>query len=134
MSDEAVPDALESRLSGEGLIQLPPELLFEQMAQEAARTRSGTGATSVVPIFVEMSEDEVAAMASSGEVKLWPGLWKVKEVAELLRVSTGMVYAWIKRGDVGVVRTPGGRIRIPAEVVEWLLRTQLLSSEDSPLT
>lgn len=63
-----------------------------------------------------------------------PNLWMVKELAAQLRVSRGMVYTWIAKGEVRTVRTPGGHHRIPADEVKRLLTQGLEDSQDSPLT
>lgn len=117
------------------------EETFQQMMQEALRTRDG--ASAAVPIFVKLTQEQVDQMSSGQDGTLYLpqsdpapalSLWKVKELAAALRVSPGMVYAWIHRGDIAVIRTPGGRIRIPAAEVESLLRAHARTSEDSPLT
>lgn len=94
-----------------------------------------------VPVFMELTQEQMNEMGlsedgltfiSSSEPR--PALWKVKELAAALRVSPGMVYAWINRGDIAVIRTPGGRIRIPVAEAQCLLKAHVQTREDSPLT
>lgn len=55
-------------------------------------------------------------------VELEYELYKASEVAALLRLNTKKtLYDWIKRGRVGVIRTPSGGIRIRREEVQRLL-------------
>lgn len=42
-----------------------------------------------------------------------PQEWKVREYAELERVTTRTVKRWIEKGAITVRRTPGGGVRIP---------------------
>lgn len=68
------------------------------------------------------------------EVSRSPELWKVGEVAAALRMSSQGVRVWVRAGKVAHLRTPGGRIRIPAAEVERLLAGGAGKAEDSPLT
>lgn len=48
-------------------------------------------------------------------------LLKAREVAERLRVDTKTVYAWVKAGAVGHIRTPTGGVRIKGSEVDLML-------------
>lgn len=48
-------------------------------------------------------------------------LFKAREVAALLRLNTKTFYGWVKKGQVHVVRTPSGGIRVPKAEVQRLL-------------
>lgn len=61
-------------------------------------------------------------------------MWKVKEVAALLRVNTKTVYTWVASGGVDHVRIPGGGIRIPAKEVSRLYGDPEPCSPTSPAT
>jgi excisionase family DNA binding protein len=54
-------------------------------------------------------------------IKLEHELYKAREVAELLRLNTKTLYGWIARGEVAVIRTPGGGIRVTREELVRLL-------------
>lgn len=59
-------------------------------------------------------------------VKLEYELYKAKEVAALLRLSsTKTFYAWVKRGKAQVIRTPSGTIRVTRAEVERLLEANV---------
>jgi excisionase family DNA binding protein len=65
--------------------------------------------------------------------------YRVGEVAAFFDVTPRTVYGWIKRGQLEVVRTPGGRLRIPREAMTsrdaLLQRAQAAASgEDLPST
>lgn len=47
-------------------------------------------------------------------------LWKVKEVAALLRVNSKTVYSWVAKGVIESSRLPRGGIRIPDHEVARL--------------
>jgi excisionase family DNA binding protein len=61
-------------------------------------------------------------------------LWKVKELAAVLGMTPQTMYAWIGAGKVTHLRTPGGRIRVPAAEVERLVSLVVGEISDSPLT
>lgn len=54
-------------------------------------------------------------------IKLEHELYKAREVAALLRLNTKTLYGWIARGEVGVLRTPGGGIRVTRDELVRLL-------------
>lgn len=49
-------------------------------------------------------------------------LLKLKEVREILGISLSSIHRWDREGKIKVVRTPGGRRRIPESEVKRLLR------------
>jgi excisionase family DNA binding protein len=49
-------------------------------------------------------------------------LLKPADVAKMLNVSHGAVNRWIRLGQIGYVRLPGGTYRIPRSEVDKLLR------------
>ena len=51
-------------------------------------------------------------------------IYKAREVAALLRLNTKTLYGWVKRGKVGVIRTPSGGIRVLRAEVLRLLEEQ----------
>ena len=68
-----------------------------------------------------------------------PELLPVRDVAVLLSVNIRTVYRRIEQGTLPVVRTPGGRLRIPREAMTsrdaLLQRAQAAASgEDLPST
>ena len=53
----------------------------------------------------------------------------MKEAKELLGVSTKTIQNWDKAGTINVVRTPGGRRRIPLSEVERIRGESLVPKE-----
>ena len=56
-------------------------------------------------------------------------LLTMKEAKELLGVSTKTIQNWDKAGTIKVVRTPGGRRRIPLSEVERIRGESFLSQK-----
>jgi excisionase family DNA binding protein len=52
-----------------------------------------------------------------------PDLLKPREVGDLLRVDESTVLRWIKEGQLGALRLPGGTFRVPRAEVERILAT-----------
>lgn len=63
-------------------------------------------------------------------IKLEHELYKAREVAALLRLNTKTLYGWIARGNVDVIRTPGGGIRVTREELIRLLDQEGIDTED----
>ncbi|MCD6360541.1 MAG: helix-turn-helix domain-containing protein [Armatimonadetes bacterium] len=48
-------------------------------------------------------------------------LYRVSEVADILRVTKQTVYNWIRGGKIKAVRLPSGSLRIPESEVKRIL-------------
>lgn len=98
---------------------------MDHMLTEARKTHP-----SVVPVIIEVTQEEADALGA----RQWPALWKVKELARVLGMTPQTMYSWIAQGKVTHLRTPGGRLRIPADEVERLVSLVVGEIPDSPLT
>lgn len=47
-------------------------------------------------------------------------LYTPREVGDIFKVSAYTIREWIKAGKLRAVKTPGGRIRIPGNVIQEL--------------
>lgn len=49
-------------------------------------------------------------------------MYKINEVARLLGISNKIVYLWIKKGQLHVIKFPSGLLRIEASEVQRLIK------------
>ncbi|MCH7518826.1 MAG: helix-turn-helix domain-containing protein [Candidatus Dadabacteria bacterium] len=54
---------------------------------------------------------------------------KPGQLAYLLQVDISTIQRWVRRGQLRAIRLPSGRIRIPAQEVERIRRTEITDND-----
>lgn len=79
---------------------------------------------SKYPKFASQNDLSDVSDSDSGEIDIHnlPDLLTVREVADLLRVSTLTIKRWVKRGKLSAIRiNTRGDLRFKKESIMWLL-------------